>query len=118
MYFRFFKNPYRDYRTGDNVVVEKAHVIELIKNYVHRIIKNTKPKLEDSSRRGDLYVGDGGIAYMFWKLHKSPDLHDAFPALETAKVYIDCAIKNRKKRVRVAFLSGNAGSELTVLLFA
>lgn len=47
---------------------------------------------------------------MFWKLHRCPDLQDAFPALETAKFYIDCAIKNRKKRVRVAFLSGNAGT--------
>lgn len=77
---------------------------------MHKIIKHTKPKLEDGSRRGDLYVGDAGIAFMFWKLHRCPELKDHFPALETAKFYIDSAIKNRKKRVRVAFLSGNAGT--------
>lgn len=108
---RYFPNPYADFET--NYQIDTTLVNNLMKNYISTIIEHTKPEVNDDSR-GDLYVGDAGIAYMFLKLNRSQLLLDNINAISYAKHYINAAkgnAKNYAKRAdeRCAFLCGNAG---------
>ncbi|CAD7085535.1 unnamed protein product [Hermetia illucens] len=107
---RCFQNPYPDYG-GEGVNVDKQYILSLIKYYVNAILKNTKV---NDDERGDLYVGNAGIAYMFLKMVQSPEVSQLYPALDYALSYINHAKSNAlqyKKRAdeRCAFLCGNAG---------
>ncbi|XP_063700393.1 lanC-like protein 3 homolog [Culicoides brevitarsis] len=106
---RHFRNNFKDYETGDERVFEekKEKIVELIRKYVELIVENTKPRKNERNRRGDLYVGDAGIAFMFTKLHQfDPNL--VRNALELGKLYIESAKKNLSSKP-CAFLCGNAG---------
>lgn len=108
---RYFNNPYEDYKPNQSVIIDQAHVKSLIRNFVESILENTET---DDDGRGDLYVGSGGIAFMFWKMGKSPEVGSMFPALELAQQYIKISKNNakhhrRRSDDRCAFLVGNAG---------
>uniref|UniRef100_A0A0K8TK76 LanC-like protein 3 homolog n=1 Tax=Tabanus bromius TaxID=304241 RepID=A0A0K8TK76_TABBR len=110
---KYFDNEYSDY-SGGPVQVDQEKVRHLIGDYVETIIENTRPGTPDAEERGDLYVGNGGIAYMFWKISKSDAVKDMFPAMKLAEDYINHAKSHAvasKKRAdeRCAFLCGNAG---------
>lgn len=89
--------------------VNREEVHQLIARYVDEILAGA-----DSSedRRGDLYVGDAGIAFMFLQMHlKSPELRGKYPCLDYARKYVDSAkdhAKHYSKRAdeRCAFLLG------------
>jgi len=102
---RYFKNPYPDYSEGEEVVIDRGKVEELIKKYVGKIERHTQP--DGRSRRGDLYVGDAGIAFMFWKLENSKILLGC----KLAGVYVNSARANisRRDEKKCALLSGDAG---------
>uniref|UniRef100_A0A336MBR5 LanC-like protein 3 homolog n=1 Tax=Culicoides sonorensis TaxID=179676 RepID=A0A336MBR5_CULSO len=111
---RYFKNPFEDYKEGDAAYLEKNEdkIIDLIRNYVEIILDKTHPlKNGGSNRRGDLYVGDAGIAYMLIKIHQNLKNLLSIPALEYAKVYVESAKENLSTYPdkSCAFLSGNAG---------
>uniref|UniRef100_A0A1Q3FAC3 LanC-like protein 3 homolog n=1 Tax=Culex tarsalis TaxID=7177 RepID=A0A1Q3FAC3_CULTA len=107
---RFFANPFPDYGGGP-VVKNDDHIRSLVQSYVNLVVDNTRDD-RNTDHRGDLYVGDAGIAYMFLRLHEcglfGPD------ALQYAKQY---AVSAKAKAVRYAvkpeercsFLCGNAG---------
>ncbi|XP_058819957.1 lanC-like protein 3 homolog [Topomyia yanbarensis] len=107
---RFFKNPFQDY-VGGQVAKNDDHIRGLIQSYVNLIVDNTRPG-KNSDHRGDLYVGDAGIAYMFLRLHEM-GLFGA-DALQYAKQYVANA-KGKAIRYaaraeeRCSFLCGNAG---------
>ncbi|XP_055377355.1 lanC-like protein 3 homolog [Condylostylus longicornis] len=112
---RHLENPFPDYDGGkERLEVNSEKVRNLICDYVDAILENTKPGSADEDTRGDLYVGNAGIAYMFYKLAKSNHTGDLYPALDHAQGYIRNSKANAlryKKRAdeRVAFLCGNSG---------
>lgn len=113
---RYLDNPYVDFvdKNTTPLALDAEHVKNLICSYVDSILEYTRPDAEDDDDRGDLYVGNAGIAYMFWKLSRSPHTRDLYPALEHALTYIRNAKANAnryKKRSaeRYSFLCGNAG---------
>lgn len=110
---RYFKNPYRDYKDGDEAIFaeNETKILELIKKYVELIIEKTHPLRTGRNRRGDLYVGDAGIAYMLLQVHKYLKNLFTIPALEYAKMYVETAKENLGQQPDKAcgFLSGNGG---------
>lgn len=107
---RYFVNPFSQTDTSAGAL-NRGEVVELIKEYVTAILKNA-PAGSNEDKRGDLYVGDAGIAFMFLQMHlKCPEVHDLYPCLDYARSYIDSAkrfAKNYSKRAdeRCAFLLG------------
>lgn len=89
--------------------VNQGEVLQLIEHYVDKILTNCGGR--DGDERGDLYVGDAGIAFMFLQMHKNPELRKKYPCLEHARSLIDSA-KEKGKRYskkadeRCAFLLG------------
>uniref|UniRef100_A0A8D8IBK4 LanC-like protein 3 homolog n=2 Tax=Culex pipiens TaxID=7175 RepID=A0A8D8IBK4_CULPI len=65
---RFFANPFPDYGGGP-VVKNDDHIRSLVQSYVNLVVDNTRDD-RNTDHRGDLYVGDAGIAYMFLRLHE------------------------------------------------
>ncbi|XP_055905221.1 lanC-like protein 3 homolog [Eupeodes corollae] len=111
---RYLDNPFADYQDGQEIEYDEEHVKNLICTYVDAILETTQPSNENEDHRGDLYVGNSGIAYMFWRLSRSEKTNDLYPALDHAQTYIRSAKANAnryKKRPseRYAFLCGNAG---------
>ncbi|XP_052898728.1 lanC-like protein 3 homolog [Anopheles moucheti] len=107
---RYFANPFPDYGGGP---IQRCddHIKGLIQSYVNLIVENTKPD-RNTDQRGDLYVGDAGIAYMFLKLHDAGIFGQE--ALQYAKQYIvnAKALAARyagRPEERCSFLCGNAG---------
>ncbi|XP_059618910.1 lanC-like protein 3 homolog [Phlebotomus argentipes] len=110
---RYFPNKFPDFDASVPVQVNVNRVCGLVDEYVGVILANTNNPNHDL--RGDLYVGNAGIAYMFYRIHKSPVLRDKFPgALAHAQKYIERARGNarhfaKRSDERCAFLCGNAG---------
>ncbi|XP_063709681.1 lanC-like protein 3 homolog [Culicoides brevitarsis] len=110
---RHFENPFEDYKPGISVQIPEQKVLELIHHYVSQILSNQKSQLTND-RRGDLYVGCSGIAFMFLKLSQS-SVAASFPdALVHAKTYIEHSKQLSQRYLRrdnekVSFLCGNAG---------
>lgn len=108
---RYINNPYQDFQQGEAISIDTVYIISLIRYYVEVILGSTSP---DDRGRGDLYIGNAGIAYMFWKMSRSPQVHGMYPALEYAQRYIRSAKKvaHRARKTpseRCSFLLGNAG---------
>lgn len=107
---RYFKNPFQDYKEGDEVIFSgnETRILELMRKYVDTIIEKTHPlKTSGKNREDDLYVGDARIAFMLIKVHENFKNFFTIPALEYAKLYIKIAKENPEKSF--GFLSGNAG---------
>ncbi|XP_055601727.1 lanC-like protein 3 homolog [Uranotaenia lowii] len=115
---RFFVNPYDDYdqsKHGNQLseLINYDLVIELVKRCVEVIIRETK--LPTHKSRDDLYVGDAGIAFMFWKLNRSPNFRHLFPCLEHATFYIKKAEATNESKTMskssspIGFLCGKIG---------
>lgn len=105
----FFANPFPS-EDPNFSGIDRAEVIQLIVGYVNEILRNRQSDCED--KRGDLYVGGAGIAFMFLQMHlKSPELRGKYPCLDHANQYIITAKDNARyysKRAdeRCAFLLG------------
>lgn len=113
---RYLKNPFADFSGGENTpfATDEEHIKTLICTYVDAILEHCHPNSDEEDNRGDLYVGNAGIAFMFWKLHTCEQTRDLYPALEHAAAFIRNAkvnAKRYKKRSaeRYSFLCGNAG---------
>ncbi|KAI9589084.1 hypothetical protein GQX74_007253 [Glossina fuscipes] len=113
---RYLSNPFPDYVNPQSTSYEfdEEHIKNLICTYVDAILEHCSPGCDDEDMRGDLYVGNAGIAYMFWKMSRSPRTQDLYSALEHAHGFIRNAKANAdryKKRSaeRFSFLCGNAG---------
>ncbi|XP_055639710.1 lanC-like protein 3 homolog [Toxorhynchites rutilus septentrionalis] len=114
---RFFVNRFEDYNSikyGPELLdlIHKDVAIRLVKDYVAKILAGSKKS--NYKLRDDLYVGEAGIAFMFWKLSRSDDFKGLFPCLEHASWYIKrakeiSAAKRKDDESRAAFLCGNAG---------
>lgn len=91
--------------------VNREEVVQLISFYVNEMLSHAGTDSKEDNR-GDLYVGDAGIAFMWLQLHlKSPELRGKYPCLDYARRYIDSAKEKAKgysKRAdeRCAFLLG------------
>lgn len=103
---RYFTNTFPD--TDPNFAgVNREEVVQLICKYVDEILGHS-----NGDERGDLYVGDAGIAFMFLQLHlKCPEVREKYPCLDHARSYVDRAkgfAKHYNKRAdeRCAFLLG------------
>ncbi|XP_062138287.1 lanC-like protein 3 homolog isoform X1 [Drosophila sulfurigaster albostrigata] len=113
---RYLKNPFADFAGGENTpfASDDEHIKTLICTYVDAILEHCHPNSDEEDNRGDLYVGNAGIAYMFWKLQSSEQTRDLYPALEHAAAFIRNAKSNAKRykkrsAERYSFLCGNAG---------
>ncbi|XP_022232009.2 lanC-like protein 3 homolog [Drosophila obscura] len=117
MNVRYIKNPYPDFPTvGANGVafaLDEERIRDLISAYVKSILEQCKPRTEE---RGDLYVGNAGIAYMFWKLQRSEHTRSLCPtALQHAAHFIAKARGNAERLARrtslqsYSFVCGTAG---------
>ncbi|GAB0095874.1 LanC-like protein 3 homolog [Sergentomyia squamirostris] len=110
---RYFENKFPDFNPNSVLQIDRDYICNLVEEYVKIIVQNTGNPSDDP--RGDLYVGDAGIAFMFYRINKSQLLGEKIPgALDQAQQYIDRARSNAKhyaKRAdeRCAFLCGNAG---------
>ncbi|XP_058058369.1 lanC-like protein 3 homolog [Anopheles bellator] len=107
---RYFANPFPDYGGGPISRCDE-HIKGLIQSYVNLIVENTKLD-RNTDQRGDLYVGDAGIAFMFLRLHDAGIFGQE--ALQYAKQYIvnAKALAGRyagRPEERCSFLCGNAG---------
>lgn len=112
---RYLKNPFADFAGGENTpfASDEEHIKNLICTYVDAILEHCHPN-NDDDQRGDLYVGNAGIAFMFWKLASCEQTRDLYPALEHASAFIRNAKANAKRykkrsAERYSFLCGNAG---------
>ncbi|XP_037933586.1 lanC-like protein 3 homolog [Teleopsis dalmanni] len=112
---RYLDNPYPDYMGEPTTPsgYDEEHVKDLICTYVDSILEYVRPGGDDDSR-GDLYVGNAGIAYMFWKMSRSERCRDLYPALDHASAFIrDAKINGERYKKRSAerysYLLGNAG---------
>lgn len=91
--------------------VNREEILQLICVYVDDILLRAAAG-SNEDKRGDLYVGDAGIAFMFLQMQlKCPELRQKYPCLNHARSYIDSAkanAKNYSKRAdeRCAFLLG------------
>ncbi|XP_073828770.1 lanC-like protein 3 homolog [Musca autumnalis] len=114
---RYLENPFPDYvnKQTTPLNLDEEHVKNLICTYVDAILEHCRPGCDDEDNRGDLYVGNAGIAYMFWKMSRSNQCHDLYPAsLEHAHAFIRNAKANadrykKRREERYSFLCGNAG---------
>ncbi|XP_039961818.1 lanC-like protein 3 homolog [Bactrocera neohumeralis] len=113
---RFLENPFPDYISPEStpIVLDEEHVKNLICTYIDAIMECCQIGNSEEDHRGDLYVGNAGIAFMFWKLSRSENTKDLYPALEHAETFIrnaKCNADRYKKRSaeRYSFLCGNAG---------
>uniref|UniRef100_A0A336KPA9 LanC-like protein 3 homolog n=1 Tax=Culicoides sonorensis TaxID=179676 RepID=A0A336KPA9_CULSO len=110
---RHFENPFQDYKSDFNVQVPETQILLMIKNYVADILLHQK-EIINADRRGDLYVGCSGIAFMFLKLSQSKVAAEFPDAIKYAKNFIDHS-KHMSQRYlkrdseKVSFLCGNAG---------
>ncbi|XP_017154074.1 lanC-like protein 3 homolog [Drosophila miranda] len=113
----YLRNPYQDTaEVGESGLVlpwDEKLIKELISSYVKSILEQCKPRREDC---GDLYVGNAGIAFMFWKLSRSEHGRDLCPtALQHASMFIRQAkreaerFKEHSSLPSYSFLRGNAG---------
>lgn len=108
---RYIDNPFQDFQQGQAVDIDTVYVISLIRYYVETIIGNVSP---NDYGRGDLYTGSAGIAYMFWKMNRSPQVSSMYPALEYAHRFINIAkrfahLAKKDPSERCSFFLGNAG---------
>lgn len=106
---RHFNNPFISGTPLSPSIVNRVEVIDLIKDYVNQILTNAPAGSTED--RGDLYVGDAGIAFMFLQMQACPELNKLYSCLDHARVYIDSAkrfAKQYSKRAdeRCAFLLG------------
>ncbi|KAI9583955.1 lanC-like protein 3 homolog [Glossina fuscipes] len=113
---RYFTNPFPDYVDPRSTPYEfdEKHVKNLIAIYVDDVLEKCSPGYDDEEIRGDLYIGSAGIAYMFWKMSRSLQTQDLYPALKHAHDFISNAKANthryRKPSAEpFSFLYGNAG---------
>lgn len=113
---RCFRNPFSDYdpEIHKSYTIDDQQSLNLIKEYIERISSGTDPNNVTTRRRGDLYVGDAGIAYMYLKLHLAESTKKIFTqksGLDLARLYIESAKKcvSGRKEKSLALLSGDAG---------
>lgn len=109
---RYFQNPFPDHKPGIEVKPPEDRILQLLQHYVAQILKYTSR--ENNDRRGDLYVGNSGIAFMFYKLSQSRMAANFPDALNCAGRYIDESLSRAEKYKnrdgeKVSFLCGNAG---------
>ncbi|EDW82080.1 uncharacterized protein Dwil_GK25614 [Drosophila willistoni] len=113
---RYLKNPFPDFTGGENTpfASDEEHIKNLICTYVDAILEHCHSNNDEEDSRGDLYVGNAGIAFMFWKLASCEQTRDLYPALEHGSAFIRNAKANAKRykkrsAERYSFLCGNAG---------
>lgn len=110
---RHFENLFAEYEPGADVQIPEKDIIALINHYITQILSH-KTEQFSTDRRGDLYVGCSGIAFMFYKLSCSK-ISSHFPeAITNAKSYIGhskglCQKYLKWDNEKVSFLCGNAG---------
>ncbi|XP_017144814.1 lanC-like protein 3 homolog [Drosophila miranda] len=110
---RYLQNPFPDFVPGEGqTAVSDKEIKSLIKLYVKTILEKYDTVADD---RGDLYVGDAGVSFMFWKLYKSEHTRPMFPdALEQAVAFMSTAKEKCKPYLKrssecFSFVCGNAG---------
>lgn len=106
---RYFKNPYPDYNNQPVEINENA-VKKLISNYLELIVNH----IDTCERAGDLYIGNGGISYMFLKIHQFNQLEGFLKhsSLSYAKHFIDLSKKYARSSSPLdvcSFICGNPG---------
>ncbi|KAG7301284.1 hypothetical protein JYU34_014205 [Plutella xylostella] len=112
---RHFENPYEDYKAGE-VNIESSGICRQIDQHVKTILTRLPPLHRHVD--GGLYVGVGGVAYMFYHLAKNPLLS------ANKKHYVEKGIEYIKPALetttgdKTSFLLGDAGTYAvaTVLL--
>ncbi|XP_060067725.1 lanC-like protein 3 [Ylistrum balloti] len=111
---RYFKNRYEDYKEGSEVYIDqgkwKASIEQTVKSIVHGMPPN--PATCD----GGLYVGNAGVAYMFYYLSNC-DLFSSHKAyfLEQGMMYVKVAMDyvergGHRGDPPCSFILGSAGT--------
>lgn len=108
---RFFPNLLPELMNGEKIEVPEDDIKDALLNIVQNIQKSLKPT-EENGRDG-LYLGTGGISYMYYHLSKIPLLGEfRMEFLETAVRYIVPAVKSvefTERACHAGLLLGSAG---------
>lgn len=121
---RWFLNKIPDY-SGGTVEIPKDEIKRRALDRVS-IIKARQKLSSKKDCDGGIYVGVGGVAYMFWKLATLPSfVNERADLLENAQKYISPALSYAKTvesggdlASKVGFLVGNTGVYATAALIA
>ena len=108
---RHFPNTMPDYVAGSQVEIKKQFWKEQIISLTKSITSGMPATLDNCD--GGLYVGNAGVAYMFYCLAKNGELADIEPALlEQSMTYLNVSQQYAKKsgsRDATSFILGGAG---------
>ncbi|XP_071943750.1 lanC-like protein 3 isoform X2 [Antedon mediterranea] len=107
---RYFQNQLPDYN-GQDVSSPPPNVNDYIKAHVTAIQSNFE--VSSSTCFEGVYLGVGGVAYALSDVVTKCDFLDKQSTLDTAKNYLDAALKYEEKQtdvgLKVSFLLGTAG---------
>lgn len=107
---RFFPNLFQDFVPGTRVHIDKEHWVNQVSQIAESVVQGM-PATHDNCD-GGLYVGNAGIAYMFYWLSQNDAFKDMRPAyLEHAIAYAKVSqeyVKNAN-RDQASFILGEAG---------
>ncbi|XP_064615891.1 LOW QUALITY PROTEIN: lanC-like protein 3 [Liolophura sinensis] len=109
---RFFVNQFPDYDTGSIVTIDESRWSDAVRSLADEVYENMKPEPDNSG--GGLYVGNAGLAYMFYYLSKIKHLSAKREKyLEKAMEYLEQAIAHiNSKSCRdpvTSFIIGKTG---------
>jgi hypothetical protein len=106
---RYFKNPYPDQYTQNDLIIDKKYWLEYIKETSLLCMKKMKPVGKEKYCDGGLYTGNLGLIYMCFKIISSGKLNEY--EKDYKNYMIDCLKANDDFKFKrdVAFLLGKGG---------
>lgn len=108
---RFFANKFPAFTPGSQVVIDKAKWVAQASQIAESIVEGMPPTLENCD--GGLYVGNAGIAYMFYHLAQNQAFSEKrSDFLERAVMYANVSqeyIKHAPQSDKASFILGEAG---------
>lgn len=115
---RFFANKFVSYTPGSQVVIDNTRWVPQVCQIAESIVEGMPPTLENCD--GGLYVGNSGIAYMFYHIANNAafsEMRSSF--LERAMMYSKVSeqyVKQSSGSDKASFILGEAGVHATSAL--
>ncbi|XP_067676711.1 lanC-like protein 3 [Haliotis asinina] len=109
---RYFVNRLKDFREGSEVVLATSKWKEMSESLAKTVSEKMAPNLDNCD--GGLYVGNAGVAYMFWYLASSAAFEEKRKQLlEQAFEYFGVSLKyatgRRSRDSDTSFILGKSG---------
>ncbi|KAH3730296.1 lanC-like protein 3 [Dreissena polymorpha] len=105
---RFFQNKFPDYQEGGKVEIDPSKWVPQIYSIVESIQEGMPPVFDNCD--GGIYVGNSGIAYMFYYIAQNDAFKDKRSSfLEQAVLYANMANSSNYGQDKASFILGAAG---------